>query len=172
MKGVFNAKLLSITEVDFIDSLLKNREKEFCVCFAETGDPKLAAAMAGYKIRPRVRGLKLLSRDDIQEEIKRLVRQKEKLMSTLASIGYQRLAFGDASDAVSLLYKNDSECAELGGMDLFMISEIKKPKDGAVEIKFFDRLKALEKLACAGGDSGVKNLFDAIGEAGGGDRGD
>ena len=26
------------------------------------------------------------------------------------------------------------------------ISEIKKPKDGAMEIKFFDRIKALEKL--------------------------
>ena len=31
-------------------------------------------------------------------------------------------------------------------MDLFNISEIKKPKDGAMEIKFFDRIKALEKL--------------------------
>ena len=31
-------------------------------------------------------------------------------------------------------------------MDLFHISEIKRQKDGAIEIKFFDRLKALEKL--------------------------
>jgi hypothetical protein len=28
-----------------------------------------------------------------------------------------------------------------------MVSEIKKPKEGALEIKFFDRFKALEKLA-------------------------
>ena len=31
-------------------------------------------------------------------------------------------------------------------MDLYCISEIKRPKDGSMEIKFFDRLKALEKL--------------------------
>ena len=31
-------------------------------------------------------------------------------------------------------------------MNLFNIAEIKKPRDGALEIKFFDRLRALEKL--------------------------
>lgn len=31
-------------------------------------------------------------------------------------------------------------------MDLFNISEIKRPKGGGLEIKFFDRLKPLEKL--------------------------
>lgn len=170
MKGV--CSFLQKTEVDHIDSRLKNREKEFCICFAETGDAKLSAATAGYKIKPRVRGLELLSRDDIRSEIKRLVKQKEKLMSTLASVGYQRLAFGDTSDAVSLLYKQAPEEADFGTMDLFMISEIKKPKDGSVEIKFFDRFKALERLADMGGDTGVRNLFDAIGNAARGDRGD
>ena len=31
-------------------------------------------------------------------------------------------------------------------MDLFNVSEIKRKKNGEMEIKFFDRLKALEKL--------------------------
>lgn len=31
-------------------------------------------------------------------------------------------------------------------MDFFNISEIKRKKGGDIEIKFFDRLKALEKL--------------------------
>ena len=31
-------------------------------------------------------------------------------------------------------------------MDLYSVSEIKRPKDGSMEIKFFDPLKALEKL--------------------------
>lgn len=35
---------------------------------------------------------------------------------------------------------------EIDCMDLFNISEIKKKKGGDIEIKFFDRLKALEKL--------------------------
>ena len=65
--------------------------------------------------------------------------------------------------AVSLLYKNSPTSEELENADLFMVSEIKRPKDGAMEIKFFDRLKALEKLGCRNdGDSGAKQLFDAI----------
>ncbi len=31
-------------------------------------------------------------------------------------------------------------------MDLFPIAEIKRPRAGGIEMKFFDRLKALEKL--------------------------
>jgi hypothetical protein len=31
-------------------------------------------------------------------------------------------------------------------LELFNVSEIKKPKGGGIEIKFFDRLKALEHL--------------------------
>ena len=39
-------------------------------------------------------------------------------------------------------------------LDLFNVSEIKRPKGGGLEIKFFDRLKALEHLEqlCTGGD--------------------
>ena len=159
--------------MEFIESTLKNREKEFCACFAETGDVKLSARLSGYRLNSRAKGLKLLARDDIQTEINRLVKSKEKLARTLASVGYQRLAFGNTSDAVSLIYSKDPGEAELGSMDLFMISEIKKPKDGSLEIKFFDRLKALEKLEQISSDSPFVNLFDAIGEAGSGsERGD
>ena len=48
-------------------------------------------------------------------------------------------------------------------MSLFLVSEIKRPKDGSMEIKFFDRLKALEKLGAGGEhETGAKQLFDAI----------
>lgn len=159
--------------MEFIGSTLKNREKEFCACFAETGDAKLSARLSGYRLNSRAKGIKLLARDDIQNEISRLVKSKEKLARTLASVGYQRLAFGNTSDAVSLLYTKEPQEADFGAMDLFMISEIKKPKDGSVEIKFFDRLKALEKLEQINSDSSFMNLFDAIGETGSGsERGD
>lgn len=133
----------------------------------------MSARLSGYRLNSRAKGIKLLARDDIQNEINRLVKSKEKLARTLASVGYQRLAFGNTSDAVSLIYSKDPGEAELGSMDLFMISEIKKPKDGSLEIKFFDRLKALEKLEQINSDSPFVNLFDAIGEAGSGsERGD
>lgn len=154
--------------MEFIESTLKNREKEFCACFAETGDAKLSARLSGYRLNSRAKGIKLLARDDIQTEINRLVKSKEKLARALASVGYQRLAFGNTSDAVSLIFSKEPGESELGSMDLFMISEIKKPKDGSLEIKFFDRLKALEKLEQISSDSPFANFFDAIGEAGSG----
>lgn len=40
---------------------------------------------------------------------------------------------------------------------------LKDRKDGSMEIKFFDRLKALEKLGAGGEhETGAKQLFDAI----------
>lgn len=102
---------------------------------------------------------------EITEEISNLTAQREKMYARLASLGYQRLAFGNISDAVSLLYIEHPTPEQLKSMDLFMVSEIKKPKDGMLEIKFFDRLKALEKLETAGNPAdGVKDLFDAIGK--------
>ena len=85
----------------------------------------------------------------------------------MASVGYQRLAFGNISDAVSLLYMENPSRADLSSMDLFLVSEIKRPKDGSMEIKFFDRLKALEKLESRQDDEsgGVQSLFDAIDES-------
>lgn len=61
--------------------------------------------------------------------------------------GLRRLAFGEIRDAVTLLFADENEIMErLPGLDLFNISEIKRPKGGGMEIKFFDRIKALERL--------------------------
>lgn len=61
--------------------------------------------------------------------------------------GLRRLAFGEIQDAVSLLFESDEGIIEkLPELDLFNISEIKRVKGGGMEIKFFDRLKALDKL--------------------------
>ena len=38
------------------------------------------------------------------------------------------------------------ENTDFDSLDLFNVAEIKRPKGGGLEIKFFDRIKALEKL--------------------------
>lgn len=158
---------LQKSEVKFIDSKLKDREKQFCACYAETGDVRLSARLAGYRMNSRAKGIKLLSRDDIREEIENLLISKEKLAKRLAVLGYRRLAFSGVNDAVSLICSENATEQDLSGMDFYMISEIKKPKDGALEVKFFDRIKALEKLENACADTSAKSLFDAIGGQGG-----
>lgn len=99
---------------------------------------------SGYMF-PERSALRLLRRADIAQEIARIDKQRETTQNDIA-IGYQRLAFGCISDAISLLFSDDISREEIEKMDLFNISEIKRKKGGDIEIKFFDRLKALEKL--------------------------
>ena len=72
--------------------------------------------------------------------------QKKKNLLYRACSGYERLAFGNITDAVKLIYSNNLDLEKISSMDLFNVSEIKRLKDGAVEIKFFDRIRALEKI--------------------------
>lgn len=61
--------------------------------------------------------------------------------------GLRHLAFGEITDAVALLYESEEKISErLSSLDLFNVSEIKRVKGGGMEIKFFDRLKAIDKL--------------------------
>ena len=77
--------------------------------------------------------------------------RRKKSTKEIIEEGLLKLATGDISDAVSLLYLTDEEVMEkLPKLNLFNISEIKRPKGGGLEIKFFDRIKAFEKLGEGG----------------------
>lgn len=96
-------------------------------------------------IFPEKYALRLLKRKDILDEIARIDKQRRATDNDIAT-GFARLAFGCVSDAISLLFKDEVSASDIEKMDLFNISEIKRKKNGDIEIKFFDRLKALEKL--------------------------
>lgn len=131
---------------------LTQRERLFCCTFVSCGNYKEALAAAGYRCPERSLS-QLLSRDDINEEIDRLLAIRSRTSAMLARAGYERLAFGNISDAVKLVFKDSVDSQELEGYDLFNVSEIRRPKDGAMEIKFFDRTKALEKLESIGSEN-------------------
>lgn len=142
---------------------LTKKERLFCCAYASSGDMTKSAELSGFCVSPREEAIRLLSRECITDEISRLIRQRERLFSSLALIGYQRLAFGSVSDAVRLVCAENLSELKLDDMDLFLVSEIKKPKDGSMEIKFFDRLKALEKLGSVENNSADSfGIFDAI----------
>ena len=129
-----------------------------------TGNAEESARRAGYRKNCRLAGERLLCEERVLDEIERLTAMRARILPKLAPAGYYRMAFGGVSDALRLLYTEQPTEEELNEMDLFMISEIKKPKDGMLEIKFFDRLKALEKLGDQHEEgAGVAGLFDAIG---------
>ena len=80
--------------------------------------------------------------------MRRHLRRRQKSGGTRieALAGLRRLAFGRINDALALL-RDDCFESDFSGLDLFNVSEIKRVKGGGVEIKFFDRLEALERLS-------------------------
>ena len=149
------------------DGKLSLRERRFCESYVMLCDAGKAAQVAGYRNACNKRGEELLCREDIRSEIARICELKKQTSRELARAGYERLAFGSISDAVSLLYLENPTRDDLKGMDLYCISEIKRPKDGSMEIKFFDRLKALEKLTaqCSANDEDKaksSSVYEAI----------
>lgn len=80
--------------------------------------------------------------------------------------GFRQLAFGDIRDAVKLLFCEKLNSRTLRNMNLFAVSEIRRPKGGGMEIRFFDRIEALRLLSeLESADSGADGLLRAI-EAG------
>lgn len=123
---------------------LTDKETLFCTYYCVGRNGREAAAKSGY-VFPERTATKLLKRKDIIACIKKTDKARADEAASIAA-GYHRLAFGCVADAVSLLFDDELTKEKIEGMDLFNISEIKRQKGGAIEIKFFDRLKALERL--------------------------
>ena len=137
---------------------MTKREEKFCCYYSSNGNARLSAVMAGYNNNPEQMGQQLLTQSNIAEKIKEYRSVRLNDLQFMALLGYERLAFGSIADCIKLLYSENPTLQDLEGMDLFMISEIKRPKDGAMEIKFFDRIKALEKLSDAQQNSQENSL--------------
>ncbi len=121
---------------------LTSKETEFCRQFAFCRDPRESAARAGFE-NPEKSGLKLLSKPQIAAETERIT-ERLKCYSQAVE-GLRKIAFGSVADAVRLVL-NPEDVTDIDGLDLFMISEIKMQKSGGMELKFYDRIKALQTL--------------------------
>lgn len=129
------------------EASLNKKEKVFCVYISNGKSPDEAALLSGFENGKD--GFLLMAKNSVVKEVERLIDLRLKLSESLAAAGFQRIAFGSITDCVRLISgveDSSNSLKEISDMDLFMISEIKKPKDGAMEIKFYDRIKALEKL--------------------------
>ncbi len=135
-------KITKITEKHSPDN--GDPARDFADCLMMLGDPKEAAISIGIKPEAALKeGLRLKASAGVRRRLKSR-RQKGAEIEALA--GLRRLAFGRINDALALL-NDDFPTENFERLDLFNVSEIKRVKGGGVEIKFFDRLEALEKLA-------------------------
>ena len=124
----------------------KAKLNSFCCNYVVLGSAEEAAVRAGFPRETALsEGIELLK----TEEGRQLIAQLREVLTDSGSVaaGLKRLAFGSCTDAVYLVFADELPPAEvIGKLDLFNVSEIKRVKGGGVEVKLFDRMKALEKL--------------------------
>lgn len=143
---------------------MKPREKEFCRLMTVTADPLKAAREAGFQHPERVWS-ELFAREEIVSEIRRRCENIRSVYEAAAICGLYRLAYGGVSDAMTLLFREDLSEEDLRKLDLRNVSEIKR-SDKGIEVRFCDRIKAIDKLhELLGSDTERENgsgLLDAI----------
>ena len=88
---------------------------------------------------------------------------KEETKDTVLE-GYRRLAFGEIKDAVRLLFCESVTPQTLRNLDLFCVSEIRSVKGGGMEIKFYDRIRALECMRELAGGEDQGGFYKALEE--------
>ena len=152
---------------------LTKKELEFCRWYVRLRNMRESALRSGFTIMPEQRALSLLSKKNIRQKIAELEKENS-ADQKLISAGLERLAFGSVTDAVKLILStSDNSSPDIDSLDLFNVSEIKFTSGKGMEIKFFDRLKALEKLSdlsCDDGTDGMLSFYQAIEKSACGDE--
>ncbi len=126
---------------------LKAKRYAFCCYYVMLGNVSEAAVKAGFgRGNALTEGVKCLK----SAECRRIIAGLRDILSDTNSVsaGLRRLAFGSCTDAVYLVFADELPPQDvIERLDLFNVSEIKRVKGGGVEVRLFDRIKAMEKLA-------------------------
>lgn len=89
--------------------------------------------------------------------------ERQSLLQAIRSLAESR-----ANDAVRLAFLTQEELGELEGLDLSAVTEFKRNSNGTVELKFIDRVEALQWLMeHAGEDPRAERLYQALEKAAG-----
>ena len=86
-------------------------------------------------------------------------------------LALKKMAFGKANGAFRLIFAEEGGAAAVDGLDLTLLSEVKRGSNGTIEVKLINRLEAaalLAKLLGAGSAAETNDaeaLFRAMAEA-------
>ena len=117
---------------------------DFAAKYALCGNAYEAAVYAGApRSRAAFEGVRLLCSRNVRRKIAAFKLEAEECA---AAQGLRRIAFGRVNDAVRLMFADEVTPEMAEQADLYCVSEIKRDKGGKVEMKFFDRQSAIERL--------------------------
>lgn len=149
--------------------ILDNRQKSFARAFSHCFDAKTAAILIGIPPDEALsEGQRLISQPAVRRRIEKHCLEKLRLYDSVRA-GLEKIAFGRCNDAVLLAFTQKEALSPslTDGLDLSLISAIKRDKDGGVDIKLYDRLKALEALIrldeAGSSESAAQSFLSALG---------
>ena len=94
---------------------------------------------------------------------------KGKLSSAKVAEHIRKLAFAKSNDAVKLVFLEPEQLGLIDGLDLNMVSEVKRGAKGEVEVKLLNRIALLELLSGllekgspSQGAGGAESFFTAM----------
>lgn len=117
---------------------------DFAVKYALCGNAYEAAVYAGApRAAAAFEGVRLLCMKSVRRKIAAFKQEQEECAAVQ---GLRRIAFGRVNDAVKLMFAEDVTPEAVEQADLYCVSEIKRDRGGKIEMKFFDRQKAIERL--------------------------
>ena len=158
-------------EVIFITNELTKRQKRFLCRFARCGNISEAAVYCGISPDSAYEeGMKILRHPKAFEFFPEAAATVRRYENDSVERCLDRLINGRVNDAVILAKSDPAELTEedVRKLDLYNVSEMKFGK-GVCEIKFADRIKAIEKLSeirCGrASDNTAQSFFDATGRA-------
>lgn len=139
----------------------KGGEQAFCRAYLACMDAQRAACAVGAED-----GFALLRKKSVQSTLAKM-RGGEGICreDVLRRLG--EIAFARANDAVKLAVGEGMTAEEIDALELGALAEFKRGTNGAFEVKFFDRVKALELLCTllGGGEgSAAAEFFRSLGE--------
>lgn len=122
--------------------MTKQKTQQLCTLYGQLGSLKETARLSGV---PPDDCAQILRSKPARRMLRRLQQEQGCDAKQLVITGLLRLAFGSANDAAALGQAEGLSAEALANLDLFNVAELKQSKSG-VEIKFFDRQRALERL--------------------------
>ena len=149
MRGLLPAHRKEATTTDNKQRPPSEREQEelFAVFCAHLGSPWEAARRVGFEPHlADAAACALIAKPHIRRKIKQHEKSLDESASGLALRQLLRLAGYSAQDGVKLAFSGEGLCPEeVEALDLFGVSSLKWSSAGC-EVKFFDRLRAIELL--------------------------
>lgn len=140
----------------------QKRKFDFCCNYVMLGNAEEAAVKAGFLPEEALAEAVNCLKDS---QCRAIISELSSILCDMSAVrsGLHRLAFGSCKDAVILAFADElPPMSVIEKLDLFNVSEIKRDKGGGVEIKLFDRLKALEKLCELELSNDSKNMAEGL----------